>query len=371
MRDGGARMVFDRGPLIGEPSAPGVSPLLLDPERFHGDPPRSRSRLDSTGRHRADLGRRLAHLCRDRFAAAKVEPAPAVVASPMAVSPTRSAEFEVQLRSAGALQRNLRSPLPSIRGVELTVLQRAAGFVGGDVCEVFRLDAGHVAIAVADACGHDLAAGMLAMFLSRWLRSLAVDVSGGARDPAEVLGIVNRELCQSHLEECQFVTAFYGVFDEDTRILRWSRAGAPLPLVTARDGAARRLGGGGPLLGVIENAAFEAVETLLVPGDALLVFTDGITDFPGESFVAGLEAGTRGAAEAHPASRVPLRERLADWERSLAASDRAGVERDDVTVMALFVPVPPGARFVRAIDPLTRRTGLGGTRSPRTAVDRS
>jgi len=340
MRDGGAQAVFDRYEPTGEPNAPISAPAFFDSERFHSDKRIPSAAVDSTRPARADLGQRIATLCRNRFAAATLEHAPTLIPRRDEPNRKRLAELETQLRSAGELQRNLQSLLPSIRGAEVSILQRPAGLVGGDVCEIFRVDAGRVGIAVADASGHDLAAGMLAMFVSRLIRSLGSEADGDVRDPAGVLGKVNGELCRSQLEECHFVTAFYGVFDEGTRVLRWSRAGAPHPLLIGSDGDARPLYGRGSLLGAIEEADFEVVETRLRPGETLLVFTDGLADSCGEPNISAMDCAGGSALKRGRRFGRSVEERFAGWERRLAASDAQGSERDDVTVMALGILQP-------------------------------
>jgi PAS domain-containing protein len=169
-----------------------------------------------------------------------------------------------------------RSAQPvDVAGLEIAARYRPAGpgnLVSGDWYDTVPLPGGQVLLVVGDVAGHgiDAVTGMVA--LRNCLRGLAIT---GA-DPGALLGWLNNVAC--HLTDGIVGTAVCGLYDPVSRSLRWARAGH-MPPVLVRDGVARELSlPQGVLLGVDPDASYEEVTTSLRPGDALLLFTDGLIE---------------------------------------------------------------------------------------------
>jgi sigma-B regulation protein RsbU (phosphoserine phosphatase) len=75
-----------------------------------------------------------------------------------------------------------------------------------------------------------------------------------------------------------FVTAFYGVLDSRNRVLTFTNGGHNPPLLMRADGDILRLREGGPLMGVLLNATYQERPIWLMPGDLVLLYTDGVTE---------------------------------------------------------------------------------------------
>lgn len=351
MRDIGAHTVLER---------PGVTLPPREPLRPVGflDPGRSHSRLRPEPSADLSSNTQPGLPCSTPYAN-RFSTTPTVL-DDVPQAETRRADvdrfdaMQHQLIEAGAMQRNLLAPLPAIHGASVDRLQRPAGAVSGDISEVFRIDADHIGFAVLDACGHDLAAGMLALYAARLIRTTLADSVGDANGPGRTLQRLNEELCRANLDECRFVTAFVAVYDERTHTLRWARAGAPHPIIIGPDGEARLLVARGPLLGVIDDADFETAETRLDRGETLVVATDGLPDFLGRDFVEAIQGvGDRTQTTLRP-SGPPLQERFIEWQEALSLSDAAGVERDDVTVLTLTASTEIAATNERSHTTPTR-----------------
>ncbi|MGA9835588.1 MAG: SpoIIE family protein phosphatase, partial [Trebonia sp.] len=187
-------------------------------------------------------------------------------------------------------------------GIDVAVRYRPAGqghLVGGDWYDTLLLPTNDVLLVVGDVAGHgiDAVTGMVAARNS--LRGLAITGTG----PAELLGMLNGVVC--HLTSGVVGTVVCGLYNPETRVLRWARAGH-LPPVLVRAGTARELPlPGGVLLGMDPDASYEEAVQSLEPGDTLLLFTDGLIERRGDSiedvlgeFVAGLAPGAGGRPEA-------------------------------------------------------------------------
>ena len=219
-----------------------------------------------------------------------------------------------------------RSARPvDVAGLEIAARYRPAGpgnLVGGDWYDTVPLPSSEVLLVVGDVAGHgiDAVTGMVA--LRNCLRGLAIT---GAR-PAALLGWLNGVAC--HLTDGIIATAVCGLYDPATRSLHWARAGH-MPPVLVRDGVAAELTlPEGILLGADPDASYQEVTTSLRPGDALLLFTDGLIERRDESIEDSMESLLRMASR--PLGSVA---HYADHLLSHAPSDTG----DDACLVAVRV----------------------------------
>jgi hypothetical protein len=171
-------------------------------------------------------------------------------------------------------------------GIDVAVRYRPVGegqLVGGDWYDTLVLPGKDVLLVVGDVAGHgiDAVTGMVAARNS--LRGLAITGAG----PAELLRMLNEVMC--NLTSGVIGTVVCGLYNPDTHVLRWARAGH-LPPVLVRGGSAAELPlPGGVLLGMDPDAQYEEAIEPLRPGDTLLLFTDGLIERRGDSIVDVLE----------------------------------------------------------------------------------
>ena len=195
------------------------------------------------------------------------------------LSQTRHGERSAAAPGSGvALHRDLcTSAVPTVRGAEIDVVYQPAEAVGGDAYTAVRLDEHRVAIAMIDATGHGVGASVLAAYVQHSMRAA---LRRAAQDehacPSKILQAVNRDVCDAHLSDCQFVAAVVVLYDERSRMVRLARAGMPYPVRLSRSDASSKLEPGGPLLGAVELATFPEVALSLEPGDTLVLHTDGL-----------------------------------------------------------------------------------------------
>jgi len=167
-------------------------------------------------------------------------------------------------------------------GIDVAVRYRPVGeghLVGGDWYDTLLLPSQDVLLVVGDVAGHgiDAVTGMVAARNS--LRALAITGSG----PGELLRMLNGVMCD--LTSGVVGTVVCGIYNPDTSVLRWARAGH-LPPVLVRGRTACQLPlPGGVLLGMDPDATYEEATQPLEPGDTLLLFTDGLIERRGESIV--------------------------------------------------------------------------------------
>lgn len=189
------------------------------------------------------------------------------------------AEFYTERsRVAGAFRRTLvPAELPQPNGLDVAVEYRPLhelAQLGGDFYDVFELPGGGVALAVGDVCGKGVPAAMLAAPARHSLRAGALAGAG----PGEALRILNRALLLEGSE--RFVTATMAQLRNTAAgtDVRVASAGHPAPYVLRVDGSVEAVPQRGQLLGVLEDVRMAEEQVQLAPGDALVMYTDGITD---------------------------------------------------------------------------------------------
>jgi len=179
---------------------------------------------------------------------------------------------------ARTLRRSLMpSALPTIPGLELASYFRPMGAgseVGGDFYDVISDDEGCWLI-VGDVCGKGAEAAALTGFVRHTTAAYARETDR----PGHVLTRVNRAMLEQDFEGC-FATAILTRmrFRPASVEVTVALAGHPAALIARSDGDAGELGGSGKLLGVFPDADIEEAFTVMGPGDALALYTDGLTE---------------------------------------------------------------------------------------------
>lgn len=253
----------------------------------------------------------------------------------LARSMARAAEL------ASSLQASLLPPdLPAIPGAQLAATYQAVGEgleVGGDFYDVSpsgRDD--EWAIAMGDVCGKGVEAA--AVTLARYtLRAAGLR----ARRPSVILSRLN-EVMLRHETERPFVTAVYAVLHAGSGgrglTVNLAVGGHPLPLVLRSDGRVETGGEPGTLVGILEDAEFTDATVALAPGDALLLYTDGITESRSGDELFGEGRLTEALAGCSGRNATGIVQGLEE----AVAGFRAGRARDDLAL--LVIRAEPGSR---------------------------
>ena len=181
--------------------------------------------------------------------------------------------FEQELEVAKLIQQNfLPKQLPELSGWQVAAYYRPAREVGGDFYDVIPLPEGKVGFVVGDVTDKGVPAALVMAATRSVLRASAQRLV----NPGETLERVNEHLCPD-MPEKMFVTCLYGVLDPETGHFRFANAGHDLPYVKTADGSEELRARGMPL-GLMPGMPYEEKETVLQPGDSLLLHSDGIVE---------------------------------------------------------------------------------------------
>ncbi len=185
--------------------------------------------------------------------------------------------LENELSIAREVQNQLfPQRVPSVPGVEIEAICKAARTVSGDYYDFIQLSSTRIAIAIADISGKGISAALLMASLQAALRSQLLAPGSDSMSTAELVERLNVHLVRNTADD-RFATFFVAVYDSATRILRYTNAGH-LPSFCICGDHAMYLDKGGMVLGVFEEYVYqEGVET--VPPDAILVgYSDGLVE---------------------------------------------------------------------------------------------
>ena len=138
----------------------------------------------------------------------------------------------------------------------------------------FMIDNDRFAIVIGDVSGKGIPAAIF-MAVSRTIIR-ATGLKG--TDPGDCLNYVNNLLCSEN-NTCMFVTVFYGIMNMKTGMLEYSNAGHNPPYILRNNGTVELLGStGNIILAAVSDYKFDTNSIQLNPKDALLLFTDGVTE---------------------------------------------------------------------------------------------
>ena len=253
------------------------------------------------------------------------------IADSLAVTIDRRRLFDQRDRMASALERALLpTSIPTVPGFEIATMYRPSHFgteVGGDFYDVFG-EGTTWYLAIGDVCGKGPEAAAIMGMTRVSLRSLAREDDD--RPLPEVLALLNGFLLESELMGDRFCTVCLvrlevaGGASTATTCL----GGHPPPLVLRREGRLETIGRPGSLLGLFDDIRLHETRTELASGDALVLFTDGVTEIAPEDPTEGERSFRRALGEVVGEDAAGV---VKNVERSVL--DPRGELRDDAALV--------------------------------------
>lgn len=172
---------------------------------------------------------------------------------------------------------------------DISLWLRASGHVGGDMVGFFSATQDVLGFYSMDVSGHGVAAAMVVARVAGMLsdgapyQNPALSAFGGnvfgAVPPDLVASQFNSQLL-AELKSERYLTMCLGFLDQRTGIVRLVQAGHPNPIIIRADGQIERVGRGGLPVGLFADARYETTSLRLMPGDRLVLYSDGLTECP-------------------------------------------------------------------------------------------
>jgi serine phosphatase RsbU (regulator of sigma subunit)/catechol 2,3-dioxygenase-like lactoylglutathione lyase family enzyme len=188
-------------------------------------------------------------------------------------------EAERQVAHELAIAKQVQTRLfpqhqPLIRTLLYAGICHPARTVGGDYYDFLDLGSGRLGLVLADIAGKGIGAALLMANLQAALRS---QCATAWEQPERFLRSVN-QLLYGNTADGDYATLFFAEYDDDTRKLRYSNCGHPPALLLRGDDSLERLGATCTVVGLFEKWECTMEERELAPGDAVLLYTDGVTE---------------------------------------------------------------------------------------------
>lgn len=196
--------------------------------------------------------------------------------------------IERDLIEARRLQQGLvRERFRRFGTVDVSLLLRPAGHVGGDLVGVFPINGRRIGVYGIDVSGHGVTAALMTARIAGYLSASSADQNVAlyqtdegvydARGPAELAAHLNDLVIEEVATDCYF-TLVYADVDVITGLVKLVQAGHPHPVVQRANGEVEFPGIGGMPIGLIEGASYDEVTFQLTPGDRLFMGSDGISE---------------------------------------------------------------------------------------------
>ncbi|CAN5811147.1 hypothetical protein BH23ACT5_BH23ACT5_08350 [soil metagenome] len=239
-----------------------------------------------------------------------------------------------QRTMARELQRSLLPVgLPGVDGCEMAVAYWSASetqAVGGDFFDVFPVSPTRWGVLIGDVSGK----GVKAAAMTGIARHTARAASRHGHSPSQVLTWVHDAFDSERETSDSYCSAVFGFLDRigDSFEFDFSVGGHPLPVLARPGRPSEPVGRTGTVLGLIDKVTLHETTVTLAPGDTLLLYTDGVTDVPGDNamddeqlfaFIDRLLAGEPSAARIAESMETGLRRRYQD------------IRKDDTIVLVL------------------------------------
>ena len=220
-------------------------------------------------------------------------------------------------------------PFPDRSEFDIFATLAPAKEVGGDLYDFCFIDDDHLCFAIGDVSGK----GVPASLFMAVTKTLFKATAGNGGTPGEILARLNAEICRDN-ESCMFVTLFCAILNIRTGQVDYSNGGHNLPYHLNRDGVSPLENFGGRALGLLEKSPYASGRVVLGPGEALLLYTDGVTEamdlsetLYSDRRLERFLAQNRGSAP---------RQIVLDLVRDVRSFAGAAPQSDDITVLGLL-----------------------------------
>jgi len=168
---------------------------------------------------------------------------------------------------------------PEVVGADIAFASRPQNSVAGDYYDAFYPTAspeenGKLMLVIADVAGKSIPAALLMATLQASLRTIA----GEGAPLADLVVRLNRYASAHSLDGRRFTTAVLAEYEPATRRLLYVNAGHNPPILRRANGATEKLEAGGLPLGIDAGAVYATAAIEMKPGDALILYTDGVVE---------------------------------------------------------------------------------------------
>lgn len=216
----------------------------------------------------------------------------------------------------------------------------AKGNVGGDIYDIIRIGKNVYGFLIADVAGHGVDAAFIMIMVKL---SFQYKARWGVSS-SQVMKEANGELLRVMGGLDHYVAACFCILDLESGLFQYTNAGHLPPLLFGKSGEIEKLGESGSFLGVSDKMHYESGERVLLPGERILFFTDGIIEardkHKKEYGSERLESSIRGNRQKNPEDFVDT------LVREVGRFTQGTAQHDDQAMLVVdFRSLTPGSNM--------------------------
>jgi sigma-B regulation protein RsbU (phosphoserine phosphatase) len=220
-------------------------------------------------------------------------------------------------------------PFPDRHEFDIYATIQPAREVGGDFYDFFETDYNHLCFVIADVSDKGIPASLFMAVTKTLIKSKATVQS----TPDDIVSAVNEDLCTEN-ETGMFVTLFCGILDTRSGEILYTNGGHNPPVVMRKNGQLEFLKGARSLVvGAMEGAPYSTERLVLEPGDAIFLYTDGVTEaMDPENLAFGEERLLKSLENCREA---PVEEMIRFMMDDISQFVRGAHQSDDITMLVI------------------------------------
>lgn len=253
----------------------------------------------------------------------------------------QQADMERDLKAAAEIQKSLLpKDLPPDPRFTARWLFEPSATIGGDIFNILWLDENRIAVYMLDVSGHGVPSALVAAAAAQALQFHSLSVGWAAHSssgpaPDRVLTALDMEFPLERFD--QYFSLAYFTVDLDRMELSYCNGGHPPPLLVrapgGTGGGVEELREGGTVIGLAGLLPFQAGQAALNPGDTLVLYTDGLTEFENASGKRFGMARLRKWLDA--TAGLPADARMDALRKALESFGGKATPQDDLTVLVI------------------------------------
>jgi len=250
-------------------------------------------------------------------------------------------ELENDLKAAAGIQASLLpQSAPDVRQLKFAWKFFPCQSIGGDIFNVFRLDEDHMGLYILDVSGHGVPSALVTVSVSQRLNPQSGMLVKKKQDdpprysltsPSEVLQTLDEEYPMERFDK--YFTAVYLIINFRTGHLTYSNAAHPSPILLHPDSPPMLLTEGGTIVGMGGIIPFDEETIQLRPGNKLILYTDGITEYRNSHGEFYGDLRLQQTLDAH--KNLPIGELLTRTHEDMMHFGKEEPLTDDVTILGV------------------------------------
>ena len=245
-----------------------------------------------------------------------------------AVKERIESELNIATDIQASLLPRIFPPFPDHSEFDIYASMVPAKEVGGDFYDFFFIDEKNLCFLIADVSDKGVPAALYMMVAKTLLKTEGQRL----REPDKILFSVNNILASDN-ESCMFTTVFCAIIDVTTGEVRFANAGHNPPLIIDANGVRYLTLKPGLMVGPIAGTVYETERIFLKPGDALFLYTDGVTEARSQKDELYGELRLQKALQF--ASKEKLSEMIYFISAELTRHANSAPQSDDITMLAI------------------------------------